>query len=180
MIRRGVAALALMALLLAGCSSIRVDTDFDPQVDFSALRSYAWLAESQPPTGDPRIDSDLLDARIRGAIDAQLAARGLQEAEASAADFLVAYHVSLERKLDVQTLYRSYGRAGWGGGGASETVVNDYEEGTLLVDFLRAGTGELLWRGSAETRLRQQRTPEARDAYVQKIVERLLGAYPPR
>jgi hypothetical protein len=171
---------ALLALALAGCSSVRVDTDYDPQADFSALHSYAWLAESQPPTGDPRIDNALVDARIRGAIDAQLAERGLRRVEAPRADFLVAYHVAVERKVDVQTLYRSYGRAGWGGGGYSDTVVREYEEGALLIDFLRAGTGALLWRGSAETRLREQRSPEARDEYVQGIVAQILDAYPPR
>jgi hypothetical protein len=171
---------ALLALALAGCASVRVDTDYDPQADFSALHSYAWLAESQPPTGDPRIDNTLVDARIRGAIDAQLAERGLRRLEAPRADFLVAYHVAVERKLDVQTLYRSYGRVGWGGGGYSDTVVREYEEGALLIDFLRAGTGALLWRGSAETRLREQRSPEARDEYVRKIVAQILDAYPPR
>jgi hypothetical protein len=171
---------ALLALALAGCSSVRVTTDYDPQADFSALHSYAWLAESQPPTGDPRIDSALVDARIRGAIDAQLAERNLRRVEASRADFLVAYHIAVERRLDVQTLYRSYGRAEWGGGGYSDTVVRDYEEGTLLVDFLRADTGALLWRGSAETRLREQRSPEARNEYAQEIVAKILDAYPPR
>ena len=171
---------ALLALALVGCSSVRVSTDYDPQADFSALRSYAWLAESQPPTGDPRIDNALVDARIRGAIDAQLAERGLRRVEAPEADFLVAYHVAVERKLDVQTVYRSYGRAGWGGAGYSDTVVRDYEEGALLIDFLRPGAGDLLWRGSAQTRLREQRTPEARDGYVREIVAKILDAYPPR
>ena len=173
-------AAALLALSLAGCSSVRIDTDYDPQADFSALTRYAWLAESQPPTGDPRIDSALVDARIRGAIDAQLAERGLRRVEASEADFLLAYHVAVERRLDVQTIYRSYGRAGWGGAGYSDTVVRDYEEGALLIDFLRPGAGDLLWRGSAQTRLREQRTPEARDAYARGIVAKILDAYPPR
>jgi hypothetical protein len=121
-----------------------------------------------------------VDARIRGAIDAQLAERGLRGVGADEADFLVAYHVLVERRLDVQTLYRSYGRAGWGGGGYSDTVVRDYEEGSLLIDFLRPGTGALLWRGSAQARLRERRTPEARDAYAQEVVGKILAAYPPR
>jgi hypothetical protein len=175
-----VALAALLTLALAGCSSIRIDTDYDPQADFSALRSYAWLAETQPPTGDPRIDNALVDARIRDAIDAQLAERGLEKVDASRADFLVAYHVVVERRLDVQTLYRSYGRAGWGGGGYSDTVVRDYEEGMLLIDFLRSETGDLLWRGSAQARLRERRTPEARYAHTQKVVGKILAAYPPR
>jgi hypothetical protein len=177
---RRAATAALLALVLAACSSVQIDTDYDPNADFSALRSYAWLAEKQPPTGDPRIDSALVDARIRGAIEAQLAEHGLRGVEASEADFLVAYHVAVERRLDVQTLYRSYGRAGWGGAGYSDTVVRDYEEGTLLIDFLHPETGDLLWRGSAQARLREQRTPEARDRYAHIIVGKIFAAYPPR
>jgi len=167
-------------LALAGCSTVQVDTDYDPGTDFSALRSYAWLSSKQPPTGDPRIDNPLLDARLRGAIDAELASRGIRAVAPEAADFLVAYNVMVENKTDVQTIYRSYGRVGWGGAGSVDTVVQQYDEGTLLLDFLHPKDGKLLWRGSARTRLQEQRTPEKRDAYVKKIVAELFKKYPPK
>jgi hypothetical protein len=170
---------ALAVAAVAGCASIRVDSDHDPAVDFSVLHRYAWLAESQPPSGDPRLDDAELDARIRGALDAQLAKRGLRRADTSAADFLVAYFVAVEQKRDVETIYRSYGRAGWGGGGTGEAVVREYEEGTLLIDFLHPETGSVLWRGTARAELREQRSPDARDAYVNQVVEKVLSLYPP-
>ncbi|MDH3521427.1 MAG: DUF4136 domain-containing protein [Myxococcales bacterium] len=166
--------------LLSGCSSVRVTSDFDPNANFSALQGYAWLAASQPPTGDPRLDNTLLDARIRNAIEAELGKRGHRKVAPAAADFLVAYYVAVESKVDVETIYRSYGRAGWGGGGSADTVVREYEEGTLLVDLLQPQSGDLLWRGTAQTRLRDARTPEARDKYVKEVVGRLLAAYPPK
>jgi len=179
--RRGgtLCALAVIAVLL-GCTTVNVDSDYEPGTDFSSLRQYAWLWPAQPPTGDPRIDNPLLDARLRGAIDAELARRGVVKVASEAADFLVAYQVAVQNKTDVQTIYRSYGRAGWGGAGSVDTVVQQYDEGTLWVDFLRPSSGELLWRGSARTRLREQRSPEARDAYVKEIVAQLLAQYPPK
>jgi Domain of unknown function (DUF4136) len=166
--------------VLVGCTTVHVDSDYEPGTDFSALRRYAWLWPSQPPTGDPRIDNPLLDARLRGAIDAQLAQQGLVRVAVDAADFLVAYQVAVKNKTDVQTIYRSYGRASWGGVGSANTVVQEYDEGTLWIDFLRPDSGELLWRGSARTRLREQRTPEARYAYATKIIAQLLAQYPPQ
>lgn len=172
-------AIRVLAVAVVGCSSVRVETDFDPSTNFSALRSYAWLADAQPPTGDPRLDSTLLDARIREAIDTQLAADGYEKTDAATANFLVAYHVAVDSKVDVDTIYRSYGRAGWGGGGSADTVVREYDEGTLLIDLLRPEAGSLLWRGTATTRLREMRTPEKRDAYVGEIVGKIFAKFPP-
>jgi len=171
--------LTLVVVAITSCATIRVDSDHDAGVDFSALQQYAWLAASQPQTGDPRLDDGRLDARIRGDVDAQLGRRGLRAADASSADFLVAYFVAVEQKRDVETIYRSYGRAGWGGGGSGEAVVREYEEGTLLIDFLHPETGHLLWRGTARAELREQRSPEAQEAYVNRVVEKVLGLYPP-
>jgi hypothetical protein len=175
--RAGVTAVAIAAI--AGCASIRVETAHDPAADFSALHRYAWLAESQPSTGDPRLDDAELDAQIRGAVDGQLAKRGLSRVEAAAADFLVAYFVAVEQKRDVESIYRSYGRAQWGGGGVGEAVVREYEEGTLLIDFLHPATGSLLWRGTAAAEIRERRSSDAVAAYVNRVVDEILSRYPP-
>ena len=57
----------------------------------------------------------------------------------------------LDRKIQVDTMYHSH--AGWGrrsyrygGYGHADTVVREYEEGTLLIDLLRPESGELIWR----------------------------------
>ena len=173
-------AISLLAVAVVNCSSVRVQTDFDPGTNFSALRAYAWLADKQPPTGDPQIDNALLDARIRRAIDTQLVADGHEKTEPATADFLVGYHVAVDSKVDVDTIYRSYGRAGWGGGGSAETIVRQYDEGTLLIDLLHPQSGSLLWRGTATTRLREKQTPEARDKYVNEIVAEIFKKYPPK
>ena len=66
------------ATLLA-CSTVSVDYDYDPSVDFSDLRVYAWLPRPPSATGaDPRLESPLLDARIRRSIDFHLAKGGYQ------------------------------------------------------------------------------------------------------
>ena len=45
---------------LWGCSSIQVSQDYDLSRDFSTLKTYAWQIESQPTTGDIRVDNSLL------------------------------------------------------------------------------------------------------------------------
>jgi hypothetical protein len=175
-------ALLLGAVVAGGCSSMQISSDYDPSVDFSRLQSYGWMPDSRPDTGNPRLDSSLLDARVRRAVDIQLAARGHSEVSPDEADFLVSYHVGLESKLDVDTFYDSYGY-GWGRGYGPmmyDTVVREYEQGTLLLDFVDPKTRNLVWRGSASAEITTGGTPEKRQERVDKAVARMLERFPPR
>ena len=167
---------------MSGCSSLKIHTDYDPGVDFARLQSYAWLPDPSSPTGDPRLDSSLLHARVRRAVDSQLAARGHREASPDEADFLVAYHVALETKLDVDTIDYGYGY-GWGhwyGGTRSSTRVREYEQGTLLLDFVDPKTRQLLWRGSSSARIRPDSSPEEHQKRADEAVAAMLERFPPK
>lgn len=75
-----------------------------------------------------------------------------KKAATERADFLVRYHAALDRKIDGSTIDRYYGPR-LGGPAVSETVVREYDEGTLLLDMVDRQTGRLLWRGSAQARV---------------------------
>ena len=185
--------LALWLLILAsGCSTLEVSYDYDPKADFKGLSSYAWLDEPQKPTGDPRIDGNtILRDRIHEAVNTELRARGYREVS-SDADFLVAYHVSLDRRQSVQTLNNYYGYGpGWGYGygasyrpgywaGAPETYVYEYEEGTLILDIVNPEDRQLMWRGSATDEVSFKSTPEKDQAQLNKAVQELLEHFPPK
>ena len=171
----------LLLLALAACApAIKVTQDWDPGAKLDGLRTWAWQAESPQPTGDPRLDSDLLNARIRSALESGLAARGFTPAASpEKADFSVAYHVALTQKLDARTIYSGYGPyRGWGGG--ATTVVDQYEVGTLLVDFISPATKSVIWRGTAQSRVQESADPEERQARVRAAVEKLLAQFPPK
>jgi hypothetical protein len=177
-----VLALLVTAAAMGGCSTLKVNTDYDPAADFARLQSYAWLPDPRPPTGDPRLDSSLLDARVRRAVDSQLAARGHREVSPDEADFLVTYHVALETKLDVETIHHGYGY-GWGrwyGGMGGSTRVREYEQGTLLLDFVDPKTRLLLWRGSASARIRPSNSPEESQKRSDEAVAAMLKRFPPK
>ena len=92
------------------------------------------------------------------------------------------YYVDLESKIDVQTIHRSYGYGYRGRGGVygTETVVTEYEEGTLLIDIIDASGNGLLWRGSGSTRLSGSATPEKRKERVNTAVAKILEQFPPQ
>ena len=186
------AALLVLTTTVVGCSTMEISYDYDPKADFKGLETYDWLNEPQKPTGDPRIDGNtILETRIHEAVDTGLAARGFRKV-ASDPDFLVAYHVSLDRRQSVQTLNSYYGYGpGWGYGygasyrpgvwaGAPETYVYEYEEGTLILDIVNPENKELMWRGSAQDEVHFKSTPEKDQAQLNEAVQKMLEKFPPK
>jgi len=175
--------LVLFALALA-CSGIKVDSDYDPSADFSQLRTWAWLPHAGQ-SDDPRPDNALLDSRIRAAVKSELDAKGYTFATSGTPDFQVIYLLSVEGKLDVDTLYRRHrgtglriggGRVGWD---YAQTHVREYDEGTLLLGVLQPGSGALLWRGSGVATMREGSTHERRTQRINAAVKKILELFPP-
>ena len=53
--------MALLSLSVAGCSGIAVKQDYDPAVNFGALKSFSWQSAVQASTGNELTDNTLLD-----------------------------------------------------------------------------------------------------------------------
>jgi hypothetical protein len=179
--------LVLVVWAIGGCSNVSVSTDYDPAFAFSGLGTFAWHSEPQEKTGDARIDNPLLDKRIRRAVEDQLVMQGFRKGDPAQASFLLGYHLSLGKSLQVNTVndYYGYGYGGygyWGGpgpGGTSSTTVREYETGTLIIDVVDGKKNELVWRGSGKTRLSESSTPKESNKKVAEVVREILKDFPP-
>lgn len=161
----------------AACSGIAVRHDYDPEFDFSKLRTYVWHA---PPPGTPGVDT-LTHQRIVRAVDEELAARGYQKSE-GAADFKVHAMASIRERISTQPVTIGVGY-GWGYGTlhtVEGTEVTSYEEGTLIVDVVEPAKMSLLWRGTARAAVERDRTPEQREARIREAVAKILEPFPPK
>jgi len=166
--------LGLMAVAV-GCSSISVNYDYDSEANFASYQTYAWVEQEQSPTG-----SDLLDKRIRGAVDTQLAAKGFRQ-ESTNPDILVVFHVGTQDKIDVTDwgyTYQRYGYGGWGGG--RQVDVYQYTEGTVIVDLIDAGSSQLVWRGSATKTIDSNPSPERMEKNINDAMAQVFKRYPPK
>jgi hypothetical protein len=83
--------------MLAGCASVKVSFDHDPNANFSGLETYAGVSSTQPKTGDARLDGDILNSKIRQAVENQLRLKGYQKATDGSPDFLIAYMTSISK-----------------------------------------------------------------------------------
>ncbi len=175
------AALALATMAFAGCATpINTGADFDPEADFTAYTTYSWLeAHEDKRPKSPQINNELLTQRVQRAVDRELAAKGWSKVDAEPSAW-VTYHAALERRIDMRTTGSdfSYGRR-YGGGGRSHTWVQEYDEGTLIVDVLDGKDRGLIWRGTAQAAVDVFASPEEKVELTNRAVKKLLAPFPP-
>jgi len=169
--------------VIASCSSSsRVRYDYDPEVNFASLKTYDWM--KQPATSGGGVKAGLarntlLDKRIKNAVNRQLAAKGLKQ-DSSNPDFVVAYHVGVEDKIDVQDWGYNYGRRGrYWGVAARDIEVYQYRQGTLILDFVDAKTMELLWRATGTGAVKENPTPAQVEKSINEAVAKFFEKFPP-
>ena len=62
----------LFTLFIFGCSGIEVSQDYKPDTNFNNLKTYTWKYINQEKSGDVRIDTPLMDDRIRTITESNL------------------------------------------------------------------------------------------------------------
>ena len=55
----------------------------------------------------------------------------------------------------------------------------EFEEGSLILDFVDPESNKLIWRGSAKAQIDSVDTPEKREKLINAAVNEILGKYPP-
>ena len=163
-------ALFVIVTFFAGCSTISVNQDYDPAYDFSKLKTYGFI----PITSEAGIDQLNAD-RIGEAIKTNLNTKGFTLAEK--ADFGVAIFFTKSTKTDVTSHGYGYGYRGYGGMGGVD--IHQYNEGTLVIDFIDVAENKLIWRGIGSGILSTNPSVEERTANVINAVMHILDQFPP-
>lgn len=159
--------LALLVLTASGCSSLYVHTDYDRAADFRGYRSYAWAptrANEEGKTGR----YDLLDKRIRRAVDQELAAKGFAARNRPAdADVLVVYRLHTQERVRVYSGYHSPWRRS----------AYRYQEGALVLQIVDLASESVVWEGVGEGILEYHRSDSQEK--VAEAVAKILAEFPP-
>jgi len=174
----------LFTLFILGCSGIEVSQDYKPDTNFDNLKTYAWKYKTQEKTGDVRIDTTLMDDRIRKATETNLLGKGLIAVE-NDPDFQVAYTYTITKKIYSSPVSTGVG-FGYGSYGSHRAIgirtgaqIDEYDEGLLVIDFLKPGKDIILWRGKSTHWADTHATPENKIGQINKIVEKILSQFPP-
>jgi hypothetical protein len=174
----------MLAGLLLACATT-TNVDYREGYDFKAIRSLRLVPPAQPGSADTRINSPLVEERIRKAISEQLRAQGFALVE-DGADADLTWQVTTRSGLESD---RSGFSLGFGtfsrhsavgiGYGFPGYDVDSYDEAVLTIDVLDSADGTLLWRGSDSRRLNDGATPESLTEAVQDLVGAVLAKFPP-
>ncbi|MDI9257515.1 DUF4136 domain-containing protein [Flavobacterium sedimenticola] len=166
----------LLLFVLASCNSIRVNSDYDKQVDFAPFKTYAFHK-----TGIDKVDiSDLDKKRILRAIDETMTAKGFTKSDTP--DLLISFFTKEREEVSVNQFNAGWGY-GWGWGWnpylwGGNTTVSRHTEGTLYIDIIDAKKKELIWQGEGEGVLTKD--THKKDEVIKTFVAKILEQYPPQ
>ena len=158
----------ILGALVVSAAAQSVQSDFDRTFKFSNLKTFSFAVQNRAAT-DPLAADTLNDGRIRTGLESQLLANGFRM-ETETPDFVIAYYVTTKNKLNVQDY--SYGPPRlWGN---RDIRVNQYAEGTLMVDFINVKTNQVVWRGRASGALELKGVDKKINKSTEKLVKQFI------
>ena len=175
---------ALIVLALSACSGIPTSQDFEQGFDFSTLKTFAWEANEEGQWGIAD-SNELVDRRLRSAIENTLTARQFSQVDAAKADFLVLYNVVVDQRIRSSNVSGgvSVGRSRRGRHGSigisTGSQIRTYEQGTLLIDVIDVAGDKLVWRGTSSQALPDLSDPQRLTDHINATVAAVLEQFPP-
>lgn len=172
-------------LLLASCSTVRVASDYDKEINFGEYNTFAFYK----PGVDQAEISDLDKKRVLRAIETEMLAKGFTKSSNPAV--LVSIFTKARERVDVFQNNFGFGGFGfgpfgfggfggpWGFGGFNNNLVSRTTEGTLYIDLIDANKNQLIWQGQGTAPLKSGDV-DKREERINLIVQEILDIYPPK
>ncbi len=165
--------------VLTGCSGPAVQYDYDAKTNYSAYKTFDWLAE--PAAHGGGFDNPIMNERVRRVVETQLAAKGYRLETGANPDFLVSYHPRREPNRSSQVRLGlgfglgplGVGVAGPAGDGHREAI------GSIVLEIQDFRTRAMVWKATADGALQGSDNPEEADADVTAAVANMLKRFPP-
>jgi Domain of unknown function (DUF4136) len=159
----------VFCMICVSAFAVDIKTDFDHHANFSQYKTYSWAKVDTP---DP-----LWNDRVKEAVDRALTAKGWSQVPSGGDVSVVAVGTTRE-KPTLQTFYDGFDGWRWAGFADATTYVENYTEGTLIVDLFDTASKKLVWRGSATDILSGK--PEKDEKKVEKAVAKMFEHFPPQ
>jgi hypothetical protein len=171
------AAILSSLILITACGpTMTVTNDYDHTANFSQFKTFRIVQLEQ----QVQAISQFNQTRIINAVRAQMIAKGFTETENP--DMVVNIVTILKNKQEI--VANSYGYGGgyrpyaWGGGNMSTTVnVQDYQNGSLIIEVANASTKKLLWEGIGNQDIDSPSSNP--DKTISAAVQKIMASFPP-
>ncbi len=165
----------LTLVLFVGCSTVRVNYDYDKSTDFSNYTTYNYFGDME--TGLSPLD----EKRLLRVLDSTLQAKGFLLSEEP--DFLVNIISEEYRKAPQNSVGVGLGGTNRNvGGGVSigVPVGGSQLERSIQFDFVDSEKNALYWQAISESGFRSNASPLVREEQLRKVVEKVFSKFPPQ
>lgn len=164
--------LLLFIIFLMSCAAPKVITDFEETTDFSKLKTYGYYENSGKNLNELDVK------RVIKIIDSTLIQKGFTFSEAP--NFFIDFDVKKIADAPRNSIAIGFGNAGrnsvFGVSGGipigSKKIIKK-----LTIQFLSPNNEQLLWQGSLESTVKNQQTPQEKEAYFEKIIVKILNEF---
>ena len=166
--------LFFIGLFLNSCSSIKVYSDFDSDIDFDKYQSFAFYKE-----GIDKVEiSDIDKKRILKSIEKNFTQKGISINKNPDLLINISTKSSENIYIDTNPYYSPYG-PGWHpySIGNYRRIPYSTSQGVLYIDVIDTKSKQLVWQGKGIGLLSSQK--KNKDEIVEEYVNRILAAYPP-
>jgi len=175
-----------LGVSLAACSSLPVTTDANPNMSVSSCHTYTFANEHVANSDHPAAYGNPLNAqRLREAVAVNLAAKGIQPADAATAQCVVGYAIGSRQVFnDYYAGWGGWGYGGWGGGrrggfyggwGWDGPYVSD--ETRIAVDIFDAKSRTPIWHASVSQNVSNLTGPNA-EAKISQGTAAIFAKFP--
>lgn len=179
-------AVGALGVGLAGCSSLPVTTDANPNMSVSSCHTYTFANEHIANSDHPAAYGNPLNAqRLREAVAVNLAAKGIQPADPATAQCVVGYAIGSRQVFnDYYAGWGGWGYGGWGGGrrggfyggwGWDGPYVSD--ETRIAVDIFDAKSRTPIWHASVSQNVSNLTGPNA-EAKISQGTAAIFAKFP--
>ena len=172
--------LILVFSVFLSCNSIRVSSDYNNNVDFSNLKTYAFSKEG---VDNVKIN-DIDKKRILKAIDVELYNKGFRKSSIDP-DFIVNFFTKTNQKVNYYPSNNYYGAMDVSPYMGSYHYANswylnsyNYNEGVLFIDIIDNKQNELVWQGIGKGYIYSNKTEKKREK-INSMVGKILLQFPP-
>lgn len=177
--RAGIPLIILLTVYITGCGGLKVESDYDTEYNYSALKYYQWADIDENEKDNVLTTMPEVYERARIAVNRSLNAKGYKIAVNEEPDFLVDVYLGIDEINDLVD-NRPGGRGSRGGD--LDIQKNVVREGTIIVDIITSDDTYVIWRGMGFEEISdpdEYETKEQKQLRADHIIYQVLNEFPP-
>ncbi len=172
-------ALFATLFIFESCSPFaRVYSEEEPGVNLYQYHTYNWSDNTGSAQGNqgPEWLNESTQGKIRAGVEAQMSRYGFQPCT-DKPDLVLHYHVVIKNEVLYMHNWACMRQDGGPFEPCNRVRAVQYQEGTLIIDFLDAKNGYQVWRGAAVGGLENIKAADA-DSRIKAATQAIFKKFP--